>query len=215
MICPNCTADVADNSAFCPKCGKPLNAPQGASPPATPPATPAESLHAAKAAGAAHVEPEQELWHGSYSPKAMYGSWLLAIVATLIAVVLSVIVPTFITWFAAFVIVVVLWLSLAAYYLIARLSVEYSLSTQRFIHKSGLLRRVTNRIAVIDIDDVTYEQGLFERMYGVGTIKLLSSDLSDPKLVLRGIDDVQRVATMIDDARRDERRKRAIYMETV
>ena len=145
----------------------------------------------------------------------MYGSWLLAIVATLIAVVLSVIVPTFITWFAAFVIVVVLWLSLAAYYLIARLSVEYSLSTQRFIHKSGLLRRVTNRIAVIDIDDVTYEQGLFERMYGVGTIKLLSSDLSDPKLVLRGIDDVQRVATMIDDARRDERRKRAIYMETV
>jgi hypothetical protein len=52
-------------------------------------------------------------------------------------------------------------------------------------------------------------------MFGVGTIKLLSSDLSDPKLVLRGIDDVRRVANVIDDARREERRKRAVYMETV
>jgi len=54
-----------------------------------------------------------------------------------------------------------------------------------------------------------------ERMFGVGTIKLLSSDTSDPSLVLRGIDNVQQVASMIDNARRDERRKRGLYMETV
>ena len=72
-----------------------------------------------------------------------------------------------------------------------------------------------NRIEVIDIDDVTVEQGLIERMFGVGTIRLLSSDTSDPKLFLRGIDDVKRVAAMIDDVRRDERRKRGMYIETV
>ena len=38
---------------------------------------------------------------------------------------------------------------------------------------------------------------------------------SDPSLVLRGIDNVQQVASMIDNARRDERRKRGLYMETV
>jgi uncharacterized membrane protein YdbT with pleckstrin-like domain len=212
MLCPACSTEIPASSAFCPKCGQRLDAPPVAAPA---PAPAANNLRAARAASAANVDPEQELWHGSYSPKAMYGSWLLAIVATLIAAVLCALAPTPITWMVAAVIVVVLWLCLLVYYLIARLSVEYTLTTQRFIHKAGLLRRVSNRIEVIDIDDVTYEQGLIERMFGVGTIKLLSSDLSDPKLVLRGIDDVRRVANVIDDARREERRKRAVYMETV
>ena len=93
-----------------------------------------------------------------------------------------------------------------------RLSVDYTLTNQRFIHQVGFLRRVSNRVEVIDIDDVQYEQGLFERMFGVGTIKVLSSDVSDPKLWLKGIDDVQRVANLIDNARRDERRKRGLYV---
>ena len=97
----------------------------------------------------------------------------------------------------------------------ARLSVEYTLTTQRLIHKHGLLHRVTNRVEVIDIDDVSYSQGPIERLLGVGTIKLLSSDVSDPQLVLRGIDNVQKVATLIDNARREERRRRGLYLESV
>ena len=109
----------------------------------------------------------------------------------------------------------VVWLCMGAYLLYKRLSVEYSLSTQRFVLQSGILRRVTNRIEVIDIDDVTVEQGFVERMFGVGTIKILSSDVSDPKVQLPGIDDVKRIATMIDDVRREERRKRSMYIESV
>jgi hypothetical protein len=70
-------------------------------------------------------------------------------------------------------------------------------------------------VEVIDIDDVSYSQGPIERLLGVGTIKLLSSDVSDPQLILRGIDDVQRVATLIDNARREERRRRGLYLESV
>jgi hypothetical protein len=77
------------------------------------------------------------------------------------------------------------------------------------------LSRTTNRVEVIDIDDVQVQQGFVERMLGVGTIKLLSSDTSDPVLSLRGIADVNRVATLIDNARRDERRKRGLYVEAV
>jgi membrane protein YdbS with pleckstrin-like domain len=161
------------------------------------------------------TEGERELWHGSYSAKAMYGNWLLAIIATLIAVVVSVLFPLPVTWLAAGAIVAVLWLVLVVQYLIERWSVSYSLTTQRFVHQRGLLKRVINRIEVIDIDDVTVEQGFIERMFNVGTIKLLSSDTSDPTLLLRGIDDVKRVAALIDDARRDERRKRGLYMEAV
>jgi membrane protein YdbS with pleckstrin-like domain len=214
MLCPSCSANIPDGSAFCPMCGQSLTAgaPQPAAPPATGP-TAAQRVQAAK--GTANDEPEQELWRGTYSPKAMVGRWLLAAVATVAAFALSAVVPNPITWIAAVALVVVLWLVLGCYLLIQRFSVEYTLTTQRFIHNSGLLRRVTNRVEVIDVDDVTFEQGPLERMLGVGTIKLLSSDISDPKLTLPGIDDVQRVATLIDNARREQRKKRGLYIETV
>jgi uncharacterized membrane protein YdbT with pleckstrin-like domain len=210
MLCPACSTDIANGSVFCPKCGHRLSEPA----PETA-ATPAQQLRAGNRV-AASSEPEQQLWHGSYSPKAMYGSWLLAAVVTLVAIVVSILffaVP-FVAM-AAGVIVVVLWLCLLGYLLYERMSVEYTLTNHRFIHQTGILRRVTNRIETIDIDDVTFEQGIIERMFGVGTIRLLSSDTSDPKLHLKGIDDVKRVANLIDDARRSERRKRGMYIESV
>jgi uncharacterized membrane protein YdbT with pleckstrin-like domain len=177
--------------------------------------TPAEQLRAGGRPAGASDEPEQQLWHGSYSPKAMYGSWMLAGVATIVAIVVSLLLPNPITWMVAGAIVAALWLCLLGYLLYERLSVEYTLTNHRFIHKTGILRRVTNRVETIDIDDVTFEQGIIERMFGVGTIRLLSSDTSDPKLFLKGIDDVKRVADLIDDARRSERRKRGMYIESV
>jgi uncharacterized membrane protein YdbT with pleckstrin-like domain len=179
-------------------------------------ASPADKLWATQSAAAANsADPEQTLWHGSYSFKAMYGYWLLAAVVTLAAIVASVLLPNPVTFLVASVVAVAIWVVFGLYYLIMRLSVDYTLTNQRFIHKHGLLSRVTNRVEVIDIDDVTYTQGLVERMFGVGTIKLLSSDVSDPKLLLPGIDDVQRVSELIDRARREERRRRGLYVETV
>jgi membrane protein YdbS with pleckstrin-like domain len=210
MLCPACSTDIAADSVFCPKCGHRLSeaAPAGAR-------TPAEKLRSGDRS-APSSDPEQQLWHGTYSPKAMYGSWLLATILTIIAIFVSALfwaVP-FVA-LAAGIIVVVVWFSLFGFLVYERLSVEYTLTSQRFIHQVGFLRRVTNRIETIDIDDVTFEQGFIERMFGVGTIKLLSSDTSDPKLTLRGIDDVKRVANLIDDARRQERRKRGMYIESV
>jgi hypothetical protein len=89
------------------------------------------------------------------------------------------------------------------------------LTTQRFIHESGILRRVNNRIEVLDIDDITFEQGLFERLTGVGTIRIMSHDRSDPDLVLRGIQNVPAVAKLMDDARLAERRRRGLHVEQI
>ena len=213
MLCPSCNTPLAADASFCSKCGAKMAGPAAAKPAGTP----ADALRAAKATvgNSVGTEGERELWHGSYSPKAMYGNWLLALVATLVAVAVSIFVPGPITWLAAGAIVGVLWLVMIAQYLIERWSVSYALTTQRFVHQRGLFKRVINRIEVIDIDDVTVEQGFIERMFGVGTIKLLSSDTSDPTLHLRGIDDAKRIAMLIDDARRDERRKRGLYMEAV
>lgn len=108
-----------------------------------------------------------------------------------------------------------LWIGLALLLGYRKLANSYRLTNQRLIHKSGVLRQVTDRIEVIDMDDVTYVQGIVERLFSVGTIQITSSDRSHPRLDLQGIDEVQRVADLIDDVRRNERRERGVHIETI
>jgi len=162
-------------------------------------------------------EKEELLWEGGYSAKDMIGTWL---VAALISIAVAVLCIMFVqpVGTAALVIAIVLaviWCGSGLMLLLRRLDKHYELTSQRFIHREGVLKRVTNRIEVIDIDDVTFEQGLIQRMMGVGSVTIISSDRSHPKLSLFGIDDVKRVAGLIDDVRRRERRKRGLHIEAI
>jgi len=209
MFCVKCRAEVPADAAFCPKCGTALAIPA----PGVRAATPTERMQGAQAT--APQEPEHELWRGGYSAKAMYGGWVFAGLVTVAAIVFALLIPNPVAWIAAAIAVPVVWVFLLVTLVYRRLFVSYTLTSQRFLHQKGLLRRVNNRILLIDIDDVSFEQGLMERFFDVGTITLTSTDASDPKLRMLGIANVQHVANLIDDARREERRKRAIYMANV
>jgi len=52
-------------------------------------------------------------------------------------------------------------------------------------------------------------------MLGIGTVRVASSDQTTPQFNIVGIEDVKKVATLIDEARRQERRKRGLYVESV
>ncbi|MCL4202205.1 MAG: PH domain-containing protein [Pirellulaceae bacterium] len=162
-------------------------------------------------------EQEEKLWQGTFSSRAMIGKWILAAAWTLIApiAILGTGIGGQATWWAYLLIAVGLWVTFALQLAYRKLAVKYHLTSQRFIHESGLLKRTTDRIEVIDIDDVAVEQGIIERMLGVGTIKIVSSDRTHPELWMRGIDDVKRVATLLDDVRRKERRKRSLHIEAI
>lgn len=213
MKCPACSTDVPLESLFCPKCGGAL---KGQAAPESPAESGLERLQqtvaAAKAGG---NETEHDLWKGGFSPKAMLGYWLLAGVVTLVGIVIGIFLPSPLTWALVAGISLSLWAGMALYLLYQRMGVEYQLTTQRLFHRSGILTRVTNRVEVIDIDDVQFTQSFIERFLGVGTIRILSTDVSDPKLILSGIDDVKNVADTIDKVRREERRRRGIHIETV
>ncbi len=176
--------------------------------------TPAERMRQ-KAAAVGPASDEQELWRGGFSPKAMVGYWIFAAMVTVAAIVAGVFIPEPVTWTVGLGIAAALWISLILYFFYQRLSIDYRLTTQRLIFRRGILRQVTDRTEMIDIDDVQVTQGIVERMLGVGTIRLLSSDTSDPTLVMHGIDDALNVSHLIDDARRDERRRRGMYIESV
>jgi len=166
-------------------------------------------------------EPEHKLWEGGYSPKAMYGTWLALAVISLAVIAAMILLPAMkiigpidkSIWWIALGILACCWIFGISSFLYKRLSTYYELTTQRFIHSRGILIRTVDRIDVIDIDDVTYVQGVIQRMLGVGKVQLRSKDRSHPQLILAGIDQVQRVSGMIDDVRRKERRKRSLHID--
>lgn len=218
MNCPACGVEVFAEAVFCHKCGQRLVDPgqtDAAEVPTTSPGATALTDAAARQAVAPN-EPERILWQGGYSPRAMFGHWIVAAVATVVLLVVGAFfVRSGITWTILIAAVLLMWLYNAVMLGYRKLGAAYVISTQRFTHESGILRRTTDRIETLDIDDVTFEQSIFERFFDVGMIRIASSDRTHPVLTLPGIAHVREVANLIDDARRTERRKRGLHIEQI
>lgn len=237
MICPKCESEVSEDGLFCPKCGVRLGgndngfeghaaAPSAdnSAPESPPPATASESTAATPRDKFRPADDRQDIvddeevdiWKGGYSPKAMFSAWIAAGLLTLLAMVGAICLEALRTgWFYLLIAIACVWIGLLLRLVYMRLDVHYHLTSQRFIHEQGILRRKTDRVEVIDIDDVAFEQNIIERIVGVGTIRLESSDKSHSELVLKGIDQVKEVAGQLDAARRKERVRRGLHIEAV
>jgi membrane protein YdbS with pleckstrin-like domain len=210
MKCKQCGSEVPEGAAFCSACGAALIAAAMA------PAPPKQRLAPKPIASADPEDPEEVLWEGRFSKLAMIGWWVSAGLFTAAAIVLGLLVGFDGTqWTWAAIVIAAVWLGLILWLLYQQFSIRYSVTSQRLIHERGILWRQTDRIEAIDIDDVSITQGPIARMVGVGNVKIVSSDQSTPLFYLQGIDDARAVATMIDEVRRKERRKRGVHIESV
>ena len=239
MQCPACHIEVTDAAIFCQQCGArladdesllrpdanldaPPQVPEAAEPLGRTsrdeiPQSAADRFRSAvQRTQATADEVETDLWQGGFSGKAMVGPWCASALLTAALLVFGVWGGlSWAGWGFLLLALIVVWvvpLLLLAY---RKLNVGYRLTTQRLFHERGILRRVTDRIEVIDMDDITYTQGMIERMLGVGSIQVVSSDKSHPEFWIRGIDDVKRVAALADDARRKERMRRGLHIEAI
>jgi hypothetical protein len=228
MKCSKCGAAMSDSAAFCSQCGARVDSKRRATDldavnedvaadagARGDPAAAARVRSRVRGSGAKDA-PEEELWTGTFSPKAMIGPAIgcgLLSVAGLIGVIVTGGAAPVLLGFG--VALLVIWGMLGLTLLYRRLTVHYRLTSVSFFHDTGLLSRTGNRIEVIDIDDVTVHQGIVSRMLGIGTIRIVSSDQTDPKLDLPGIDDVREVADLIDRTRRAERRRRGLHIEAI
>ena len=162
---------------------------------------------------------ERLIWQGGYAFRSMLGACLgAALVTALMVIAVNRIQAlydnrTVLTTMVA--LISLIWSGLFLLAVYRKLARRYEITTQRLLHRSGILLRSVDRIEMIDIDDVTYQQGPIQALMNVGTIQLLSSDTSHPNLMMPGISNVSNVANMIDDARRMERRKRGIHIESI
>jgi hypothetical protein len=219
MKCSKCGVEVLAEAQFCQKCGARLEAADALETTATAATEQVETTRTAdrlkpRAASGAAASADEPLWNGTYSPKAMIGVWIGLALLTVILLIVAISVGG--SWWTVFFIATpVLWLGGVAMLFYNQWSVRYTMTTKRFTHEHGLLRRVTHRIEVIDMDDVSVTQNLVERFTGTGTIRITSSDRSHPEFCLRGIDNAVAIATQLDDARRAERERRGLYVESI
>jgi membrane protein YdbS with pleckstrin-like domain len=240
MKCPQCDAEIDGGCIFCPKCGERLQgleaetfaelrepadettaaaspvAPQGASAPGALPAPGNLAPDAHPAAPAVDLGDTVTLWSGRYAFKGMIDRLALSALVTL-ALVLAMGWWSWARkgWPVALALLILLWAYQFCVYVGRRFGHRYRLTPQTFFHERGLLVKSTSPIEIIRIDDITLKQTVLERLVGVGTIRILSNDTTDPLLVMKGIPDVLRVFTTIDQARRAERRRRAVRIDAV
>jgi membrane protein YdbS with pleckstrin-like domain len=218
MVCRKCGAEAPAKAAFCPQCGTQLGRAGSDSG-----SRPAKAARMEPAGGRKVDAPEEELWTGVFSPKAMTGSFIVAALLTIAALIgASFVGPPGVTAVGVGALVAFGYLVLSLIH--ARLSVHYRLTTHRLVVQRGILAKADDRILLVDIDDITARQGLIERMLGIGTVVLHTSDETtkedspDPGtpnrgvLMMRGIENPREVGDMIDEARRAERSRRGVYM---
>ncbi len=219
MRCPTCGIESVEGAAYCHRCGQRLPTVSGeqigllAAETGTP--EPADLINQAVAARGSQPA-ETELWRGGYSAKALNGAWLASGAASLALLIAGILwAGTAVAWLIVSVLMLLPWLYCVATLSYRWMSVRYLLTSQRFIHEHGILRRVHDRIELLDVDDISSEQGLLERLVGVGSIRILSHDRSDPSLILPGIERVQDVTSLFDNARLAERRRRGLHLEQI
>lgn len=99
-------------------------------------------------------------------------------------------------------------------YLLVR-TVRYELTTQRFRMTHGVLARRTDEAELYRIKDSEFSQTLFQRLFGLGTITMATSDESSPRISIESIPAGQgrelreRIRNLVEDLR-DRKRVREV-----
>lgn len=83
----------------------------------------------------------------------------------------------------------------------------YTLTEKKINIKKGLLKTVEDDTLMYKVQDVTLVRGLFERIFGLGTVICYSSDVTDSKLLLTHIRNSSEVKEFILQTAEMERRK--------
>jgi PH (Pleckstrin Homology) domain-containing protein len=186
--CPDCGHEVSTAAPACPHCGRP-NGPVVAAP--------QPQAHAAAA--------EETLWHGS-------PSWLLLIGKIIWLVIVAVALPVALHYANAqfalddqtirvmrwIIAAIIVWRIVVVAIAYARIrSIMYTVTNQRVIIETGLVEKKVEDIDLRYVDETNFRQRVVERLLGIGSVTIVSSDKVAPQYMLRGIRDPRGLRELI------------------
>jgi membrane protein YdbS with pleckstrin-like domain len=192
IACPICGQSVSPAAPTCPSCGHPLAAAVAAATPGAP-------------------GPEMLLWEGHPSAKALLGAILMAGLFSAIVVGATVVLynpalsllaglsketdrfvaenGTGLRLAALAFVVTVVGVRLAGlgWRLLVLKSHHYRVSNQRILIDSGIVAKQIEEIDMRTVADIEFRQGVVDRLLGIGTVTVVSSDKSAARKPLVGL----------------------------
>jgi uncharacterized membrane protein YdbT with pleckstrin-like domain len=84
---------------------------------------------------------------------------------------------------------------------------KYTLTTQRLIIDRGVLSRKRDEVELYRVKDVVYHASLCERIWSAGNITLVTSQVSEPDIKVKGVKRAQEIREQIRHAVQDIRRE--------
>lgn len=167
------------------------------------------------------VGPEQELWAGRTSFRHFAGSitiWLVANIGILIGVLYLIRGAGKLSWatgiwiiLAGLLVTAILILSRAFGMILGR---RYRLTSQRLFVERGLLGTTTDQMELTRVEDIRVQKSFMDRVFGVGTVDLLTTDVTDRGVIIEGITEADTVAELIR-ARMRTLRGRSVFVENL
>lgn len=89
---------------------------------------------------------------------------------------------------------------------------RYRLTTQRLFVQKGLIAKKLEEVELFRVKDVTLDQGVVQRLLGVGNVVVLSTDDTTPRLELAGILQPLETKEAIRNAFRAARQREGLHM---
>ena len=103
-----------------------------------------------------------------------------------------------------------LWKDRKRYFGLPLSFTRYALSEDRLFISVGFLNIKDDEVLLYRVRDIDTERNLFQRLFGVGTVTVMSSDKTMPNLVLKNIKDPVMVKEIIHKQVEDMKIKRRV-----
>ena len=87
---------------------------------------------------------------------------------------------------------------------------RYALTAEKLTIDTGFFSRKEEEVRLYRIMDITLRRGLFQRLFGVGTIHCCSADKSTPEFDIKNIKRPVEIKNMLSDLVEEERDRKRI-----
>lgn len=157
---------------------------------------------------------ETTVWSGTPSQRGNFGFYLLCATIALVIVVAAVRLNA--SAYAHYMYALLLLpFAVAGWRWLVTRSMQYTLTDQRLKTRRGVFGRVTDDLELYRVKDSHFTQTFMQRLLGIGTINLRTTDVSTPLVAMPGMADPdalwERIRVLVE-TRRDAKGVREVDM---